>query len=233
MKKDNVFWGLLLILAGVYILANHLGFLPDVNVVKIVIAVFCVVIFIKSTVRLEFGGMLFPLAILVILFNRELGLTAITPWPVLIAALFGSIGLNLIFGGPARVHRKGKNPSVFSSASGESVSGEEIWIHGSFNGYKKNISSNNLKKVEISCKFCGMEVSFDDAVIQNGTAVVDLDVSFSGLECYVPHSWKIVNHTSCVFGAFDEHRGKEEPDSGVTLVFEGNVRFGGVDLYRI
>lgn len=232
MKKDNVFWGLLLVLAGVYILVNHLGFLPDINVVKIVISAFCVVVFVKSTVRLEFGGMLFPLAILVILFNRELGLTAITPWPVLIAALFGSIGLNLIFGGPARM-RQGKNSTVFSSVSGESVNGEEIWLHGSFNGYKKNISSNNLKKVAITCKFCGMEVSFDDAVIQNGTAVVDLDVSFSGLECYVPHSWKIVNNTSCMFGGFDEHRGKADADAGVTLVFEGNVRFGGVDVYRI
>lgn len=233
MKKDNVFWGLLLVLAGVYILVNHLGFMPDINVVKIVVAVLCVVTFIKSLGSLEFGGMLFSIAILVILFDRELGLSAITPWPVLIAALLGSIGLNLIFGESVKEHRRRKNNKAVFSGEGESVTGEDIRIYGSFNGYKKNISSNDFKRAYISCKCCGMEVSFDDAVIQNGTAVVELDVSFSGVECYIPHSWKVVNNTSCVFGGLAEHRGKADGEAAATLVFEGKVRFGGVDIYRI
>ena len=31
MKKDNVFWGVILILAAVYIIINSLGFMPDVS----------------------------------------------------------------------------------------------------------------------------------------------------------------------------------------------------------
>ena len=35
MKKDNVFWGVVLILAAVYIIINSFGFMPDVSVVRL------------------------------------------------------------------------------------------------------------------------------------------------------------------------------------------------------
>ena len=139
MKKDNVFWGVLLLLAAFYIIINNLGFMPDVNVVRLGLAVICVVVFFKSLARLEFGGMLFSLAVLAILFDSQLGITALTPWPVLIAALLGSIGLNMIFGSGSRMYKKGKQ-SVGEFKGTEYVSGEEIYISGRFNGYKKTIS---------------------------------------------------------------------------------------------
>ena len=37
MKKDNIFWGVLLLLAAVYILAHSLGFTPDISLMRIVI----------------------------------------------------------------------------------------------------------------------------------------------------------------------------------------------------
>lgn len=227
IKTGNIFWGVLLILAAVYIIINNFGFAPDVNVVKLVIAILCVITFFKSLYGLEFGGILFSLAILAILFDDELGITAITPWPVLIAALLGSIGLGMIFGNNTRSHRKRK-----SGVNESSVSGDEIVINGMFNGYKKNISSDHFTKANVGCKFCGMEISFDDVMIQDGSAVVDLELYFSGVEFYIPYSWKIVNNTDCVFGGFDEHRsGKGE--EGPTLIFEGSIRFSGVDIYRI
>lgn len=230
MKKDNVFWGVILVLAAVYIIINNLGFMPDVNVVRLAVGIICVVVFFKSLFRIEFGGMLFSLAILAILFDDQLGITAITPWPVLVAALLGSIGLEMIFGN--RVKKIKRKEKVSGDAESEFVSGDEVVINGMFNGYKKTISSDNFTKARISCKFGGMEISFDDAVIQGGTAVVNLDLAFSGVEFYIPQSWKIENHTEGIFGGFDEHRssGSEE---GPTIIFEGNVRFSGVEIYRL
>lgn len=231
MKKDNVFWGILLILAAIYIIVNNFGFMPDVNVVKLIVALICVVTFVKSLVHIEFGGMLFSVAIFLIIFDDTLGITAITPWPVLIAALLGSIGLNMIFGNNARNYRRGKKMS--DRINSDNVTGDDVVINGLFNGYKKNISSDNLTRARVDCKFCGMEISFDDAMIQNGTAVINLNVTFSGVEFYVPASWKVVNNTDCIFGGFDEHRSKGDVEEGPTIVFEGNVRFSGVEVYRI
>lgn len=232
MKKDNVFWGIILILAACYIIINNLGFMPDVNVVRLGVAVICAVVFVKSLFRMEFGGMLFSLAILAILFDEQLGITAITPWPVLVAALLGSIGLNMIFGNNISVHKKGMG-KVHHSVNEDYVSGDDVTINGLFNGYKKNISSDNFTQARVKCKFSGMEISFDDAVIQSGRAVVDLELLFSGVEFYIPYSWKVENNTNCIFGGFEEHRSRSESGEGPTIAFEGDVRFSGVEVYRI
>ncbi len=55
-KNNNIFWGVVLLLAGVYIIIHRLGFLPDVNVVRLAVAVVCVVVFVRSLLRIEFGG---------------------------------------------------------------------------------------------------------------------------------------------------------------------------------
>lgn len=231
MKKNNVFWGMLLVVAAICVILGRLGFMPDINVISLVIAVICVVTFVKSLAKMQFVGMLFSLAFLAIIFDDYLGITALTPGPVLLAALLGSIGLNMIFGNREKERRKGKSAEI-NLKNSEFVSGEEVVINGLFNGYKKTISSDNFMRAKISCRFCGMEISFDDAVIQGGTAYVDLDVSFSGLEIYIPQSWKIQNETDALFGGFEEHR-PPSVKTGPTLVFGGNIRFGGVEVYRI
>lgn len=231
MKKDNVFWGVLLILAAVYIIVNSFGFMPNVSVVRLGVAVICCVVFFKSLAGLEFGGMLFSLAILLILFDDQLGITAITPWPVLMAALLGSIGLNMIFGNRVTESKK-RNHGLAEFKETDYVSGDEVCIGGMFGAYKKNISSDNFKKATVSCRFGGMEISFDDAVIQSGSAVVKLNISFSGVEFYIPQSWKVENHTEGMCGGFHEHR-SHSSDEGPTIVFEGNVKFSGVEIYRI
>lgn len=231
MKKDNVFWGVLLILAAVYIIVNSFGFMPNVSVVRLGVAVICGVVFFKSLAGLEFGGMLFSLAILLILFDEQLGITAITPWPVLMAALLGSIGLNMIFGSRFTESKK-RNHGLAEYKETDYVSGDEIRIGGMFGAYKKTVSSDNFKKASVNCRFGGMEISFDDAVIQSGSAVVKLNISFSGVEFYIPQSWKVENHTEGMCGGFHEHR-SHSSDEGPTIVFEGNVKFSGVEIYRI
>ncbi len=235
MKKDNVFWGVILVLAAIYIIVNSLGFMPDVNVVRLAVGIICVMVFCKSLYRLQFGGMLFSAAIFAITFDNQLGITAITPWPVLCAALLGSIGLEMIFGKQViRGNKNAKKNSSFNSVEGGFVSGEEVVLNaGVFNGYKKTVSSDDFKKASIYAKFSGAEISFDDAVIQSGSAIVDLDVIFSGVEVYIPKSWIVVNETDCMFGGFEEHRSQYAGEEGPTVIFRGSVRFSGVEIYRL
>ena len=97
MKKERVFWGVLLILAGIFLIISKLGYFPNVNVFSLLLTVFLVVIIVKSLPRFNFAGILFPIAFICIIYDKQLGITAITPWTVLIAALLGSIGLSMIF----------------------------------------------------------------------------------------------------------------------------------------
>jgi hypothetical protein len=47
---------------------------------------------VKSLLRINFAGILFSIAFICIIYDKQLGITAATPWTVLIAALLGSIG---------------------------------------------------------------------------------------------------------------------------------------------
>ena len=97
MKKHRIFWGVFLIVAGIFLIINKLGYLPDVNVFSLLLTVFLVVVIMKSLLRINFAGILFPSAFICIIYDKQFGITNITPWTVLIAALLGSIGLSMIF----------------------------------------------------------------------------------------------------------------------------------------
>ena len=97
MIKKNYFWGVFLVLGAAYLIISQLGYLPAFSVFTVVATMACIAAFVHSLLHLSFGGMLFPLAFLGILYDKQLGITAITPWTILLAALLGTIGLNLIF----------------------------------------------------------------------------------------------------------------------------------------
>lgn len=96
MNKDNLFWGVVFLMAAIYILMRSVGMAPDVSIVRIIIGLLCITGFIKAAIDLEFGGMLFSLAILFIVFRRYIGLESMSSWSILMAALFGTIGLNML-----------------------------------------------------------------------------------------------------------------------------------------
>ena len=96
--KKNYFWGVFLILAGAYLVVSQLGYLPAVGVFSLLFTVVCIAVIVASIPHVHFGGILFPLAFIAIIYDKPLGITAITPWTVLLAALLLTIGLHLIFG---------------------------------------------------------------------------------------------------------------------------------------
>lgn len=108
MNKDNLFWGVVFLMAAIYILMRSVGMAPDVSIVRIIIGLLCITGFIKAAIDLEFGGMLFSLAILFIVFRRYIGLESMSSWSILMAALFGTIGLNMLFGDHASAYRNRK-----------------------------------------------------------------------------------------------------------------------------
>ena len=79
------------------LLLSRLGFLRGVGFWAIVCNIFLASVLVKGIAKRSFEKMLFSLAFLIIVNDELLGLEAITPWPVLGAALLGSLGLNLLF----------------------------------------------------------------------------------------------------------------------------------------
>ena len=97
------FWGLLFIVVAIYILFGSTEVFEGIGIGTIILTCFFAAMLIKGLMNLSFGGILFPSAFLAIIWDTELGIESLTPWPVLFAALFGTIGLNLIFGKPKKI----------------------------------------------------------------------------------------------------------------------------------
>lgn len=256
MKKDNLFWGVIFILAAIYVILRSVGFTPDVSVVRIIIGVLCLTGFVKATLQLEFGGMLFSLAIFAILFREYIGLGEISSWSLILAALFGTIGLNMIFGDQASAYRNRQKAKKYRVQYGQSgnktnaeftqeqttskeqsytgqADGEHIVLDGLFNGSKKNVQTENFKSAYVDCTFCGMEVNMADVTIPSGTAVVNLDVHFAGVTFYIPAEWQVLDQTDSTFGAFKEQYSVNASQTGTTVIFQGKIAFGGVEVYRL
>ena len=96
-NSGKILWGLLFLLGAVYMIASKIWSLPGISVFNVILGVFCVWVLIEGIRHVNFWEILFPIAFICILFSPQLGLSAFTPWPVLGAALLGSIGLSMIF----------------------------------------------------------------------------------------------------------------------------------------
>ncbi|MBD7912259.1 MULTISPECIES: hypothetical protein [Clostridium] len=232
MKKDRIFWGIGFILLGVFLVINRLGYFPDVNVFSLLFTVFLVLVIIKSLLRLNFPGVLFPLAFICIMYDNELGITGITPWTVLIAALFGSIGLSMIFNRHHKwIHTK-YNSEDYKFEKIDVEDDSHVRCKSSFGDSIKYINSDNFEQADLECSFGALKVYFDNATMANGKAVVNINASFSGIELFVPRSWNIDDRTHVFLGGISE-KNKNDRQTENTLTLVGDISFAGVEIIYI
>ena len=103
MKNNKIFWGVFFILAAVYVVVSKLGMLPDVGTVKILMTAFMICLIIQGIRNVNFYQILLPIACIGCIYDEVLGITALTPWTLLAAALLLSIGLSMLFRGKKAV----------------------------------------------------------------------------------------------------------------------------------
>ena len=231
MKKERVFWGIFFIMAAVFIVIGKLGGLGDVNFLTLLLSVFIGACLIKSVMHKSVGGILFSLAFLCIIYAKPLGIEVLTPWTVLGAALLGTIGASFLYRPKGDWFAYGSN-HISSKETVEIVEDAQIEFNTSFGGSIKYINSDNFQSARLRCSFGAMKVYFDNAVIENGQATVEIDVSFGGMELYIPRSWKVINNVAASFGGIDE-KNHNDTASAPILNLVGKVSFSGVEIIYI
>lgn len=234
-RTKNIFWGLLFILGAVFIVINKLGYFQDIGIITIIFTIGLAGALIDSIYHRSFGGILFALAFLCILYDEPLGIESLTPWPVLAAALLGTIGLNMIF----RQKKSWKCEKYYDwdAKKYEEIIDEESdeWVRCevSFSSTVKYINSTSFKKADLEVSFGSMAVYFDNAVLNEGKAIVDIDVSFGSMELYIPKTWKVVMNLDTSFGGCKEHGSSNKSSEENMLMITGDVSFAGLEIYYI
>jgi len=236
VTKNNgkIFWGLLFLLAAVYMIISRIWILPDISVFTILLTVFLVWILIKGVKRVNFWQILFPLAFLCILYDKPLGITDLTPWTVLGAALLGSIGLSMIFkpNRTPRIEFEYDSNGHSGGISSEQGTGENIHFENNFGESIKYINSDNFMRGHFENNFGSMSVYFDNAIIQTEMATAVVECNFGEIQLFIPKEWQVMNNLERNLGNVEE-RGRCEGTSNSKLVLNGEANFGNIVVHYI
>ena len=238
MQKNRLFWGIMFILAAVFVVIGKLGYLGTFSPFSIVFTVFMLAIIAKSIPRLNFSGILFPIAFLCITYDKVLNIESLTPWTVLAVAFLGSIGLSLLFHKKDHYwHTHHYKYNGFNQDSRVEVIDVEDNDHVKqsthFGASTKYINTDNFKQADLDCSFGSIQVYFNKAHVETD-AIVRINGSFCGIELYVPKEWRVENQIESVVGGVSEKgKGFATSDTAPVLKLVGELSFSGVEIIYI
>ena len=237
MKRRKIFWGIFFIVMAMIIVVSKLGILPDVGVFSLLATAFLVWMAVDGARHRNFYEMMFAAAFICIIFDKPLGIEALTPWTVLAAALLLSIGLSLLFGRKKKQKHKiefewDSDGSRGIGSSGEQCSGAKIHCENNFGSAIRYINSDNFCKAYLDNNFGSMTVYFDNAMIQGESATVRVDNNFGETILYIPKEWKVFTELEPCFGGINEH-GSVVGSSSAVLYLKGETNFGNIEIYYI
>lgn len=222
MKKSRIFWGVLFIAFAVLLITSQLGILKiQISVWTLMLTVFFGVYGFWSLFHKEAAGFLFSLAFLVIIYDEPLGLQAITPWTVLLAALFASIGWYILF------PTSKKKTHVYQDK--KNIKEHDIRIEENFGSCIRYVNAQNIENVEIINRAGMVKVFFQEAGMKEMNADFYLHVFCGMVEICVPRTWRIIDETE----NFLSYVSIEEGNSNIiehTILLKGRVNLSEVKV---
>lgn len=230
MKNKTTFTGLLFILAGIGLLLNKLGYFQEIRLLNLFLSIILLYISLKNIRGRNFGGVLFPLAFIGILFSKELGIEAITPWTILGVAALGSIGLSLIFK-PKYFY---SNNFEFDGEATDKMHMEEdgtAFMSVKFSSAVRYLKLEDFKNATAISRFGDLKIYFEGSRIHD-EAILNVDIKFGSITLFIPKEWEVVNNVDILFGDFKIMGHNLEP-SDEKLIIKGDVKFGDIKLIYI
>lgn len=146
-------------------------------------------------------------------------------WPVLLIIA----GVSFIFFHRSRNY-SGPNKSVNSEEDFNGPSFlDEITIFG---GTKRRVANKEFKGGRLTTIFGGAEIDLTQALLSEGSHVLEITCIFGGSSLIVPSDWNIHVDVVSVFGAFEDKRTyiKKTDSTEGSLIIKGVALFGGGDI---
>ena len=229
-KARNIIWGILLLLGAFAVLLSNMGYLAGLSFWPVFFSVILTALFLEGIIKRRIEQVLFSAAFFVIVNDELLHLEAITPWPVLGAALLGTIGLRLLFPGRKKNFRYvlGDRKEVIEEKRiGDSISYTNVF------GSTVKYVAGQVSSVNVENVFGSMEIYFSDAVLKEGSACVRVESCFGSVTVYVPSAWRIIlQDIETAFGNVEADE-NSAVGGGSTLYINGEVNFGSLEIHYI
>lgn len=242
MKHRDWFWGIFLLVAGIFIIASQFGAFLHVGLWTLVVTVLLAAAFIWSLPELNFFGIFVPLALLYLVYQRPLHLPIMQAWPLLLGTVLLAIGCNVII--PGRFHHRwhgrhckhgdGDGNASRYAETRENTTGNDVFIRSRFTETSKYLHSDSLKNVDLSSSFGSLRVYFDQARLSPDGADISVMVSCGDMILYFPRGWRVVDDIQVSLGAVNTDTRTDEPDPDApTVRLTGSVSLGDVKIHFI
>ena len=216
---SNLVWGLLLLLAAVFIIANQVGGFVEVGLWSILVAALAVAYSLACILKLKIASLPIPLAILYIVAQTPFELPFINPWLLILASVIASIGLHILL--PKRIRKSTKFGGA-THRSGVKI-GDDI-----------EISEDGIKigDIEIDDDFEIDNKDYDEyhEEVDDYDNNPSASVSFGAQSRYLHADALESAHLSCSFGSLEVYfdQAKLSP-KGATVYCD--CKFGAIEIY--
>lgn len=221
--------GVLVIAAGILLLANNTGFL-DASISRIVFSweMLLIAIGVFNIIRhqsLWAGAVLIGIGSFFLLVNFYH--MPFSTWQLFLPALIILIGLKMIFGKRHSGKHYIKEP-FFENVVGSEDFFEDIAIFG---GGDRRVVTPNLKGGQLVAIFGGSKINLTHSNIAPGDKpTIEVVCIFGGSTLLVPADWNVRVEVFNIFGGYVDKRIPAQVDTNKTLVVKGVTVFGGGEV---
>lgn len=239
IRKHNILPGLTLIVIAVAMMGSAMGLIPNVPWFRLLISIIFVAGAIKSLLKLDFFGTLFSASIVAWIFEEELKIEHLAPFPLVVAAILLGIGLNMIFKRRQRLvtigyedgHGRYVEGNVDEVRKEEWQDGRTVVLENLFNSTSKYVNSTSFSSAKLENTFGSANVYFDNATVYNGEATIDLENSFGKMNIYLPSKWRAQIHQESAFGHVRIYGEPNRDMAAPLVIINAESNFGELNIF--
>ena len=239
MRKNNIFMGLILILIAVAMMAGAMGLLPDIPWFKLLCAICIGSWTVKSLFNRDFVSTFLSASLIAWLFERELHIEHLVPFPLCVAAILLGIGLNMIFGKKKKLitinYKDGDTwreaNSIDDVRNEEWKDGREVVLENSFNSTSKYVNAAAFSSAHLENNFGSANVYFNNANVYNNEAVIELENNFGEMNIYLPNTWRATISQESAFGHVSVFGEPNRDMDAPHVIIKAESNFGSLRIY--
>lgn len=195
MKQRNYFWGFVLVLMAVCLIAGQYDVFDGISFWMVMLSILGGAVILDGIVHISINGIVVGVVLLFVLWKNQLGFRELSYWTILVAALLLLIGLNILFY-PFRIRieawkmRRRMKRYDRQIASGNKKNPGNWNNTGEFQGesrFTDNMQGEEGKKTGINGSYVMLKRNFGGGVEyirSNDFQMADITLAFSGLKVY-------------------------------------------------
>lgn len=122
--------------------------------------------------------------------------------------------------------------STYGATFSTQCNDDHVCCENNLGSVIRYINSDNFCDAHLENNFGSMTLYFDNAIIQQETARIEVENSFGQIALYIPKEWQIRTDVDTSFGCLKEY-GTYKGNSNTLLYILGESNFGNIELHYV